>query len=114
MEPVSWEGIHDLYVSDIRYLPPKKKMRLDGKEEELPKAWRGLVHPPNLDHAVVVELESKWVNDNLSEGFQKILKELRDEDNLGYVLIPEGDSSHHQDSNDTGEKDSPKTHGFVR
>ena len=24
MEPVSWEGIHDLHVNAMRYLPPKK------------------------------------------------------------------------------------------
>ena len=79
----------------------------------MPKTWRGLIHPPNLQYAVVVELEDKWVNDNISKGFQKILKELWDKDNPGYIVIPEGDTSRRRDRNDTGAMDGPKMHGFI-
>ena len=68
------------------------------------------MEPPDRDYAVVVPLQEDWVKDNISEGFQKILKELHDPDKPRHVLIPEGDSSCQSDTVDGKNEDNQKMH----
>ena len=83
-------------VSKIRYIPPKKVKDVNGKNHWEPHKWRGLI---NVDYSNVgdqVDLTDEWMNENISEEFQDLLKQLRgpNKDVRSFVLIPEGANEH--------------------
>ena len=100
--------IDERQISQIRYLPPKKKRNLMGEWEYLPHKWKGIIQTKLSTEVEFVLLEDSWIKRNIDIQFRQMLMNLRKEDQKGYVPIPEGDNKTHDSNSFKFLPDAPK------
>jgi len=83
------QGNTELQVSQIRYLPPKRKYTCRG-EVNLPECFRGMVYTGEEEEVEFVNLPTEWVNENIQPGMIQLVKNMRLYGDQGFVRIPEG------------------------
>jgi hypothetical protein len=83
-------------ISKLRYLPGKFMRRPNGNMRWHPEMWKGCIIDPKTNEVEFVELSPEWIALNISTEFQNMVKDMRDPDKEGYILIPEG-SNHVRD-----------------
>ena len=74
----------------MRYIPPKQVKSNTSKPKWLPEKWKGMVSTDDNRNNEFITLDNEWVLNNITENVQQMLKDLRDDEKRGYILIPEG------------------------
>ena len=101
--------VDERQISRLRYLPGKFLRRANGDNKWHPPMWKGMIQDKNSKEVECVVLTQDWVTKNIPEAFQQLLMNLRDEENKGYVLIPEGRNKQHHEEVVTFLSNAPQT-----
>ena len=93
-------------ISRIRFVP-SKKVKEGLSEVDREAFWQGAIIIPETTSYKMVKLTQKWMNENISKEFQKLLREMRTNEKKYFIPIPEGDNDRHMDGVIVYERDAP-------